>query len=622
MMWKLWLPAYCVFCFLNIASAQPVSDDLPIVTNCIALVNAKLISAPGKPAQVSTVVIRDGLITHVGSDIKIPADAYRIASDSFYVYPAFIDAFSSIGIKEQEETPPAGQGPGGRAQRPPVDPEGHPTLEDAGITPFRSVRSVIDAKEKSISDWRAQGFAISHAVPRGKMIPGKGALLILTGKDVDQLIWKEDFSMYSQWVGAGGSYPSTVIGLFAKWRELYANASNNVVHQTSYETGSLVSRPHYNQAHEALMPVVKKSMPLYFRAPKVKDISRALSLQADLGMKMVIADAEEAYFLKSHFKQGTVPLVLSLDLPEDKSEAKKEKEKEEKEKPSSVPAPDSIKTIAGEKPVTVDSTKTIEEKKIITADSTKKTGEKKPVPDPEKEAFEKRRTESLKEHRAQAAILAKEGIPFSFGTMSVKPADFHKNLELMIEQGLSHDQALSALTVQPSRLLGIEKYSGTIEAGKMANVIVSNKPIFEKEASIRYMIVEGNLYEYEVKEKKKTSGTGDKSSGEPAVALTGTWTYSIDTPDQKREGTMEFTEEGGEITGTIKGSDFTSGNSELEDIVLEGNSVSFTFDFDMNGQLMRLEFDLSLKGESFDGNVTAGEFGTFPVSGQRISKPE
>ena len=76
----------------------------------------------------------------------------------------------------------------------------------------------------------------------------------------------------------------------------------------------------------------------------------------------------------------------------------------------------------------------------------------------------------------------------------------------MIENGLSHDQALASLTTEPAKLLSIDKKCGSIEVGKMANVIVSNKPVFEKDASIRYMIVEGDLYEYEIKEqKKKTS---------------------------------------------------------------------------------------------------------------------
>ncbi|MBK9983254.1 MAG: hypothetical protein IPP15_12755 [Saprospiraceae bacterium] len=78
--------------------------------------------------------------------------------------------------------------------------------------------------------------------------------------------------------------------------------------------------------------MVKQEMPVYFRAPKVKDISRALALQKDLGMKMVISDAEEAWYLKDQFKTGTIPLVLSLALPEDKSEKKAEAKAEAKEK--------------------------------------------------------------------------------------------------------------------------------------------------------------------------------------------------------------------------------------------------------------------------------------------------
>src|SRR5688500_7667772 len=367
-----------------VSIGQPVSEDLPKVTSCIALMNVNLVAAPGKASQTSNVVIRDGIITHVGKNIQIPGDAYRIEADSLFAYPAFIDAFSRTGLKSEESsTGPGASSQGGRPSRPPVDVEGNPSLTDAGITPFISVRSSIDPKDKSIAEWRAQGFAIAHVVPDGKMIPGKGALLVLTGKDADQLIWKEDVSLYSQWSGAGNNYPSTLIGMMAKWRELYHNASNNVIHETAYANATLVTRPTYNQAHEALMPVIKKEIPVFFRAPKVKDISRALALQSDLGMRMIIADAEQAWYLTSHFKTGMTPLVLSLDLPDDKAESKKEKE--DKEKPVSVPTPDSLKTIEGEKPVM----------------------------DPEKEAFEKRRNESLREHRAQAATLAKDGIPFS-----------------------------------------------------------------------------------------------------------------------------------------------------------------------------------------------------------------
>jgi len=602
-----------IFCLLlapcSLLLAQPIDEELPQITGCIALINAKVITAPGKSPVVSTVVMKNGLITQIGKDIKIPPDAYTVAADSFYVYAAFIDAFSYTGIKDSESESGGGggnqQGPGNRGgSKPTFDAEGNLPLEEAGITPYKSVRATFDPKEKSIADWRAQGFAVAHIVPRGKMLPGKGSIMVLSGKETDQVLWKEDISMYGQWTGAGGGYPSTVIGVMAKWRELYHNATQAVAHQAAYEKGTLVSRPTYNQAHEALMPIVKKEMPVYFRAPKVKDISRAMELQEDLGMKMVIANAEEAWYLKDKFKSENIPLILSLWLPEDKSEAEaKAKEGNKSEAKAEAEAKEGNKT----------------EAKAEAQDSLEQTIDTI-ASDPEKAAFEKKRAESLKAYREQAGVFAKEEIPFSFGTMRLKTSEFSKNISLMIENGLSADTALMALTTQPASLLGIEKYCGTVEIGKMANLIVSTKPLFEKEAAIKYMIVEGGLYAYEIKEKKKPSG----KPSDPVTAglLEGKWEFEVDIPDQREKGEFDFKDSDGILTGTIHGHNIT-GNTALEDIVLEGNDVSFTFDMEAGGQMIELEFDLKLDGETFEGTVNIGVtgMGTFPISGKRISKP-
>lgn len=559
--------------------AQPVTDDLPQVTGCLALLHARVIQAPGLAPKVADVIVRDGLIQQIGPDLRIPPDAYRIAADSLYIYPAFIDAFSDTGIHDPEGDNSGRQGQGApnrNEDRPKPDAEGNLPLEEAGITPFLSVRSAFDPADKSISDWRAQGFAVAHIVPKGKMIPGKGAIIVLAGTLADQMLWKEDVSMYAQWSGAGGSYPSTVIGIMAKWRELYHNAEQAMAHQSSYDHASLVPRPSYNQAHEALIPVVRKEMPVYFRAPRVRDISRTLALQRDLGMNLVLADAEEAWYYKDQFKTAPVPMILSLDLPAEPRE-KEQKPKEEPEK-STVP------------------------------------------PDPEKEAFEQRRQESLKAHRAQAAVLSNAGIRFSLGTMSCKPGDFIKNIRMMIDQGLPADKALEALTTTPAALLHIDKHCGTVEVGKMANLMVTTKPVFEPASAIRYMIVEGHLYAYEVKQQKTTAH--HDTSAASMDLLEGKWTYTIDIPDDAHKGFFEFTRDGETLTGEISSDEITSGNTELEDIVIDNGTVSFTFDFDAGGSMISLEFDLNVDGDSYTGKVTIPGAGTFDISGNRISKPK
>jgi hypothetical protein len=42
---------------------------------------------------------------------------------------------------------------------------------------------------------------------------------------------------------------------------------------------------------------------------------------------------------------------------------------------------------------------------------------------------------------------------------------------------------------------------------------------------------------------------------------------------------------------------------------------------DLGGQEVELEFDLTLKGDALDGNVSVGEFGTYPISSTRKTKP-
>src|SRR5690606_3668506 len=143
---------------------------------------------------------------------------------------------------------------------------------------------------------------IAHIVPRGRMLPGMGAIAILSGGAADEVLWREDGSQVAQWSGARHSYPDTVVGGVARGRGVYRSAELAIRHSEAYASASRVSRPVFNQAHEALMPVVSGRMPVYFRTPGVKDIYRALELQAELGMPLILADAQQAWHVAAQLK--------------------------------------------------------------------------------------------------------------------------------------------------------------------------------------------------------------------------------------------------------------------------------------------------------------------------------
>ena len=48
----------------------------------------------------------------------------------------------------------------------------------------------------------------------------------------------------------------------------------------------------------------------------------------------------------------------------------------------------------------------------------------------------------------------------------------HKELSLLVEAGLTPAQALAAATINPARFLGLEKELGTIEPGKIADMVL------------------------------------------------------------------------------------------------------------------------------------------------------
>jgi imidazolonepropionase-like amidohydrolase len=59
--------------------------------------------------------------------------------------------------------------------------------------------------------------------------------------------------------------------------------------------------------------------------------------------------------------------------------------------------------------------------------------------------------------------------------------------------GMSHDDALKALTINPAEMFGVGKELGTIETGKIANIIVTTGDPMELNTEVRYLFIRGRL---------------------------------------------------------------------------------------------------------------------------------
>ncbi len=557
--------------FPQLLPGQGKDDKIRPVTQTVALSKVMIVSEPGKEAILGNIVIRDGLIQSIGKDVSIPVDAKVLEGDSLYVYAGFIDGLSNAGVPKPKENNRRNRG-----QRP--NDVGNPTFEEAGIQPDRQLIEVLSPEEKSIDDIRKLGFTMSHSVPYGNMLPGKGAIVLLHGEDANEMIYKHDAAVFAQLEDADGVYPGTVIGVMSKFRELYKQAEQYQAYEKSYESGPAgMERLNPSHVHRALYPVLNKQQPIFFAAEDVKSIHRILTLQKDLGFPLVLGGVKQGWYLAEQLKTANIPVFLSMDLPEDKTE-KEDASKEKKDSPA-------------EEEMT-----------------------EKGAKDPEKEKLKQRQAAALKEYYDQAANFEKMNITFGFSTMGAKTAKIQEHLRKMIEHGLSEQSALAALTTHPAKMLGLEAVAGTVEKGKLGNLVITDKPYFQKEANVRYVIVEGEVFEYEVKKKKK----GDPNA---KVDPSGAWSYSFSAMGTTMSGTITIKDEDGDYTGTIT-NPTTGQEGEVNDLFIDGNVISFTIPYSQGGQSITVEYNLLIDGDSIEGTVTAGTYGSFDVEGRRSSTPE
>jgi imidazolonepropionase-like amidohydrolase len=93
------------------------------------------------------------------------------------------------------------------------------------------------------------------------------------------------------------------------------------------------------------------------------------------------------------------------------------------------------------------------------------------------------------------AAFEKNNIPFCITTADLRDSkQFMTNLRKAIEYGLSETKALEALTKTPAVFLGIADKVGSLDAGKLANFIITSGSVFNEKTIIYQNWVQGEKY--------------------------------------------------------------------------------------------------------------------------------
>ena len=182
----------------------------------------------------------------------------------------------------------------------------------------------------------------------------------------------------------------------------------------------------------------------------------------------------------------------------------------------------------------------------------------------------------------------------------------------MIRAGLTEDALLAALTTTPAQLLGLSDRMGTVDNGKMANLVITDKSYFNEKAKVRYVFVDGVMYKMEIKEAKKSDGT-------TKVEIEGSWSTTTQSPQGNSEGKLTFKKDGSGYTGTISGGRRPA-PVDLKDISLDGATLTFNYSLNFGANPVKVEVELTVDGDTLKGTATVGTFGSFPMDGTKDPK--
>lgn len=263
----------------------------------IAITGGTVFPVSGPKIVGGTVVITNGRITAVGTNVAIPAGAERIDATGKWVTPGFINGATSLGLSDAGSP----QFSGGYNDTRATGTKGMAASFNAweGINPA----SVLFAPA------RQEGVTSAFVGPAGGLFGGRGAVVDLTGSTVAAMVAKAPVAMVLHFDPSAGGLGARG-ELVGALRDLFADAKAYAARRTAYEANQTRAFAASRSDLEALQPVLAGTQPLLVDVDRASDIRAVLALGKQYGLKLILTGAAEAWQVADELKAAKVPVLV------------------------------------------------------------------------------------------------------------------------------------------------------------------------------------------------------------------------------------------------------------------------------------------------------------------------
>ncbi|MGB8191489.1 MAG: amidohydrolase family protein [Chitinophagaceae bacterium] len=390
-----------------------------------AFTNATIVKDAATTLTNATLVIKEGKIVAVGTNIKVPQGAVEVDCKGKFIYPSFIDIYSDYGTPAQQPRQ-GGFNFGAQAQL---------TTATKGAYGWnQAVKSEVDAfkifaaDEARAKSLRDLGFGTVLTHVKDGIARGTGAVVTLANEKENLSIVKERASAHYAFNKGSStqSYPGSMMGMIALMRQTYLDAQwykNKPANE-----GTNLSLEAWN---------ANQSLPQIFDAGDKWNNLRADRIGDEFGVQYIIKAGGNEYQRIKEMKATNATFIVPINYPQAQD----------------VEDPNDARFVS------------INDMKHWELAPTNPG------------AFEK------------------AGISFCITTADMRDIrQFMANLRKAFEYGLTENTALNALTKTPATVLGIYDMVGSLDAGKLANFLITSGNIFGDKTTIFQNWVHGRKY--------------------------------------------------------------------------------------------------------------------------------
>jgi imidazolonepropionase-like amidohydrolase len=295
----------CVSVLTLIPTGVFASDQIPAPPQKrpIAITNTTIHTVAGDVVENGTIVFDGGVITAIGTGVTIPEGAEIISAPGKHVYPGLISPDTYIGLSEIG------------AVRATVD-----RSETGEINPNVRAERAVNPESELIPVTRANGITLMVTSPSGGLIAGMSAVMMMDGWTYEDMTFTAPAALYVEWpsMKIAPSPPAKKSEdeqkkqreeTIQKLTDAFRDARAYMVAKDA-EAAKGIPYHDVDARWEAMIPVLRRTVPVVVRADEIRQIEGAVAWATALNIRLIIAGGYDSWMVTDLLKGARVPVLV------------------------------------------------------------------------------------------------------------------------------------------------------------------------------------------------------------------------------------------------------------------------------------------------------------------------